>query len=564
MSVVFLQRNSFFCKLTEEHISEEDYVHAQNVWEKFNCQTLGDYHDLYLKTDVLLLSDVFETFRQVCMTNYGLDPAHYYTAPGLSWDAMLKKTGINLELICDEDMFHMVDKGLRGGIAMISNKYAKSNNPYVEGYDSSQPHNYIMYLDANNLYGWAMSQYLPERHFNFMTEQQLEQIDVMSIASDSSTGYIFEVDLKYPKYLHDKHSDYPLAPETLTISEDMLSPYSLNLKKKLNIKGKATPKLVPNLLNKTKYVVHYRNLQFYISQGLQLTKIHRGIEFSQSNWLEPYIRFNTEMRKKARNPFEKDFYKLMNNSVYGKTMENLRKRTDVKLVHTEKRFKKLVAKPSFQRFKIFNEDLTAIHMLQTEIKMYKPTYVGFAVLELSKTLMYNFHYNYILAKYSKAKLLFTDTDSLCYVIETNDIYKDMGQDSDYFDTSDYLEDHFLFSNKNKKVLGKMKDETAGIAIKEFIGLRSKMYSMTYANKEKKTAKGIPRAAMKKQCPHEAYRDCLFNDTFTLSKANGIRVYNHQIYSEEQIKTALSPFDDKRYVLENGYDTLAHGHCGIVS
>ena len=494
------------------------------------------------------------------MTNYGLDPAHYYTAPGLSWDAMLKKTGINLELICDEDMYLMIEKGLRGGISMIANKYAKSNNPYVEAYDPSQPHNYIMYLDANNLYGWAMSQYLPERHFDFMTEQQLEEIDVMSIAPDSSTGYIFEVDLEYPNHLHNRHSDYPLAPETLTVSDDMLSSYSLELKKTLEMKGKATPKLIPNLMNKTKYVVHYRNLQLYISQGLKLTKIHRGIEFSQSPWLEPYIRFNTEMRKQARNPFEKDFYKLMNNSVYGKTMENLRKRIHVELVHTEKRFKKLTAKPSFNRFSIFNEDLTAVHMLQTEIKMNKPTYVGFTVLELSKTLMYDFHYNYILDKYSKAKLLFTDTDSLCYSIETEDIYRDMEQDSDYFDTSDYPVDHFLFSNKNKKVLGKMKDETAGLAVKEFVGLRSKMYSMTYSNKEKKTAKGIPRSAMKKQCPHEAYRKCLFENTYTLARSQGIRVHGHQIYSEKQVKTALSPYDDKRYVLDNGYDTLAHGHC----
>ena len=553
------RQEDFYSLLTEQHISDEDYTHAQKVWETFNCQTLGDYHDLYLKSDVLLLADVFENFRDVCMDNYKLDPAHYYTAPGLAWDAMLRLTGVELDLITDIDMYQMVEQGIRGGISMISNKYAKANNPYVPEYDEDTPHSYIMYLDANNLYGWAMSQSLPRGSFEWV--EDVDSLNVMTIPDDGDKGYILEVDLEYPDHIHDQHSDYPLAPERKTIPIHELSPYSQELREELGMKGKPSKKLVPNLNHKTKYVIHYRNLKLYLSLGMKLTKIHRAISFTQSKWLATYIDFNTQKRKEAKNAFEKDFYKLMNNAVFGKTMENVRKRIRVELVHVEKRFRKVVSKPSFHRFKIFNEDLTGVHLRQVDLELNKPIYVGLCILELSKILMYGFHYNYIKQKYPDAKLLFTDTDSLCYHIHTEDIYKDMHQDAAYFDTSDYPTSHFLHSNTNKKVLGKMKDETAGIPIEEFVGLRPKMYSLLYRGEEKKTAKGIGRTHIRKM-RHMDYKKALFDRVKSIATVNHIRSYAHDIYSERVTKVALSPFDDKRYVLNDGISTLAHGHFGV--
>ena len=283
--------------------------------------------------------------------------------------------------------------------------------------------------------------------------------------------------------------------------------------------------------------------------------------FQQSTWLSEYINLNTEKRKEAKTPFEKDFFKLMNNAIFGKTMENVRKRINVELVQTEKRFKKTVAKPTFCKFKIFNEDLTAVHCLQASLKLDKPIQVGFSILDLSKTLMYKFHYDYMKEKYPQCRLLFTDTDSLCYDIPTEDIYKDMEKDADLFDTSDYPKDHFLHSETNKKVLGKMKDECAGIPIEEFVGLRPKMYSMVYGGKEKKTAKGITRACQRRM-NHEQYRNCLFDGTQTMVVGNIIRSEAHQLYSQMTPKLALSPYDDKRYVLDDGQSTLAHGHYRI--
>ena len=554
------RKEEFYSKLNDEGISDEDYKHAVEVWNEFDCETLGDYHDVYLASDVLLLADVFENFRKMAMETYKLDPAHYCTAPGLSWDAMLKLTKVRLQLIDDPDMYLMIESGLRGGVSMITKKHAIANNPLVEGYDDSKPTNYLMYLDANNLYGWAMSQKLPEKEFDWMTDEQLEEFDVTKVPDDSETGYILEVDLSYPPEIHDEHNDLPVAPESRAILEEELSPYTQDLREKIQLKGKPHKKLIPNLDDKTKYVLHYRNLKHYLQLGLQLKKIHRGVEFHQSFWLKQYISMNTERRKQARNSFEKDFYKLMNNSIFGKTMENVRGRKNIELVHTEKRMKKVAAKANFTSFTIFNKDLVAAHCLKSTILLNKPIFVGFAILDLSKLLMYDFHYGYIKKKYgSDAELCFTDTDSLLYDIKCKDIYKDMQEDNDMFDFSDYPHDHPLFNATNKKVLGKMKDETAGVPITEFVGLRSKMYSLRVGAKEKKTAKGIKKSVIRKHLNHAAYRDVLLKEKMTRATMNLIRSKRHQIFSITSQKIALSSYDDKRYVLGNKFTTRAHGH-----
>ncbi|XP_028417042.1 uncharacterized protein LOC114541307 [Dendronephthya gigantea] len=562
-------KESFYNVLNDEHISDEDYAHATNVFNKFACRNMGDYHDLYLTSDVLLLADVFKNFRSVCLKAYNLDPCHFYTSPGLAWQACLKMTEVELELLTDPDMYLFIEEGLRGGISMISNRYGKANNPYVPDYDPEQETSYVMYLDANNLYGWAMSQPLPTGEFDWLTDQEIAQFDITDVADDDDEGYILEVDLHYPSELHDLHNDYPLAPEKMKISSEMLSPYCQDLSECLQLRGGVVSKLVPNLRNKTNYVVHYRNLKQYLALGMKLAKIHRVLVFQQSPWLKTYIDFNTEKRKHAANDFEKDFYKLMNNSVFGKTMENLRKRVNVKLVNDKTKLSKLTASPSFDYFRIFSEDLAAVNMKKTKLYLNRPIYVGFTILDLSKVLMYQFHYEYMKPKYDcNAKLLFTDTDSLCYEIKTDDVYQDMLQDIDLFDTSEYARDHPLHSLTNKKVLGKMKDETHGIPIQEFVGLRPKMYSILYTENdkqvEKKTAKGIKKSVTKRKLRHINYKECLFDKKRTMASMNQIRSERHEIYSIKLNKIGLSPYDDKRYIIKDGVNTLAYGHYQIIS
>ena len=247
-------KEEFFSKLNDCNISDEDFDHAQRIWKEFGIKNLGEYHDLYLKSDVLLLADVFEEFRNVCMENYSLDPAWYYTSPGLSWDALLKHSGVKLELLTDPDILLLFEKGIRGGISMISNRFGKANNKYMGGkYDPSQPSKYLAYLDANNLYGWAMMKPLPVGDFKWMEEKELGHW--------KDFPCILEVDLEYPRGLHDLHNDYPLAPERLKINN--------------------VEKLIPNLWDKEKYIVHHENLKLYLELGLKVKKIHRGIKFRE-------------------------------------------------------------------------------------------------------------------------------------------------------------------------------------------------------------------------------------------------------------------------------------------
>ena len=560
------EKKAFFSNLSGDDISDEDYQHAQQVWRTFNLQTLGEYHDLYLKTDVLLLADVSENFRKVCLNNYHLDPAHYYSAPGLAWDGMLKMTNVRLELMQDRDMHVIVDKSIRGGICCISHKHAIANNPLLgESYDASKPNSYIMYLDMNNLYGTAMCEPLPERDFDFLLEDQIINFDVNTIPDDSPTGYILEVDIDYPSHLHGVHSDFPLCPQSLEVNPDDLSPYTKFLASKLGIKPGKCNKLIANLHSKGRYVLHYRNLKLYTRLGMVVTKIHRIISFTQSRWLKPYIDFNTEQRQKAANDFEKDFFKLMNNAVFGKTMENIRKHMDVKLVPDGRKFNRLTSKPNFKSFKIFSNDLVAVNMAKTKIKLIKPTYVGMSILDLSKTFMFAFHYDKIKQRYGdNAKLLMTDTDSLVYHIKTEDVYEDMLQEWDAYDTSEYPTSHKLFSVKNKRVLGKMKDEYKGSPIKEFIGLRPKMYSILEADGyEKKTAKGIAKRTSAK-IHHARYLHTLYNEVSTSVTFNQIKSIMHEVFTVKATKAGLSPYDDKRYILDDGVSTLAFGHHRITN
>ena len=557
-------KEDFYSILNDEHITDKDYQHAQTVWDTFSLKTMGEYHDLYLKSDILLLADVFENFRRTCLEYYKLDPCHYFTSPGLSWDAMLKMTDIKLELMTDIDMFQFIEKGMRGGISYIANRYGKANNKYMKTYNEKAPSKYIMYLDANNLYGWAMSQYLPTGGFKWMTQKQIDNIDLAKYKEDSNKGLILEVDLAYPSSLHNLHNDYPLAPEKIKVAKNMLSEYAKNIAKKYNISTGLVHKLIPTLSNKKKYVLHYRNLQLYTDLGLKLTKVHRVLEFNQSPWLKEYIDFNTEKRANAKNAFEKDFFKLMNNSVFGKTMENIRKRVDVRLVTDEKKLLKMTAKPTYVSSKIFNENLVAIHKIKETLTLNRPAYVGMCILDLSKTLMYDFHYNYIKQKYgSKAKLLFTDTDSLTYEIEADDIYSDFWKAKNRFDNSDYAQDSQYFDKTNKKVIGKFKDEAAGKPITEFVGLRSKMYSYMKDNdKGGKTAKGIKKNIIKKNITHKNYKNVLFNNEQMHHTMKTIRSNNHQLGSYELNKVSLSCFDNKRYIHDNGVTSYAYSHYKI--
>ena len=241
--------------MSDGHISIKDYLTCEKILDKFKMKNMGDYHDHYLKKDVLLLADVFEKFIDSCLKFYGLDPCHYFSSPGLSWDAMLKMTGVKLEKISDIDKYLFIEKGSRRGISYIAKRYAKANNKYMNDYDPEKLLTFITYLDMNNLYSWAMSEYLLYGEFELL--ENIDEFDINSISEKSDTGYFLEVDLEYPDELHELHNDYPLAPEKLAVSSDMLLEYCRKIADKYQIKVGDVKKLIPNLGNKIKYVLHY-------------------------------------------------------------------------------------------------------------------------------------------------------------------------------------------------------------------------------------------------------------------------------------------------------------------
>jgi hypothetical protein len=347
-----------------------------------------------------------------------------------------------------------------------------------------------------------------------------------------------------------------------------LSPYQRNLLellKEVNYRRTATEKLLLTFYDKENYIIHYKNLKLYLELGLQIKKVHKILSFKQSKWIKPYIELNTELRKNSTNDFETDLFKLMSNSIYGKSVEDKRNHMNIKCALTEKQVKRWIKQPSFESFDIIDEHKAFIKMRKNSVTLDRPIYVGFCVLELSKRLMYDFYYNVFKEKYNdNLNLLYCDTDSFIMKINTNDIYVDLKSNelNKYFDFSNYPNEHFLYDTSRKKQLGFLKDETSSQPIVEFIGLKSKLYSIQTEHENKKVAKGLQKAVLKKYITHDNYKNCLNN---VIYYAMNVRFQSkkHEIKTIRCNKLIYTPFCDKRYIKNDGISSYAFGHKNIV-
>ena len=547
-----LREDMFFNDLKNEMEPASVYERARETWDHFKIQNHGQFIDLYLKSDVLLLSDLFEKFRAVNLNYFQIDPCHCYSAPGLTWQAGLKYTAINLELLTEVDSFLLFEKAIRGGISgVMGRRYFKADDQHK-----------LLYIDANNLYGWAMMQMLPESDFKVYEEiPDITKEDILSITEKSQLGFFFEVDLEYPEEIKLKSLNFPYCPESLFIPYEELSDYQKSL-----LGDEKRPKVEKLILTqnpKKNYIVHYRMLQFYLEQGMVLTKIHNVISFKQRGWLGKYIDFNTKQRMVAKTDFEKDFFKLMNNAFYGKTCENIRKRKDVELVTDPQVALRMHANPKFDSEAIFDEDLSAVMMRKTSMVFNKPIYIGATVLELSKLLMYKFYYE-TLQPYFKAEnleLLYLDTDSFVLKIKTDDLTKDLTALKEHFDFSNYPKDHPLYDTNKKKVPGFFKDELAGEEMIEFIALKSKMYAYKTKEEEVKKLKGISKHVVKTGITFDDYYQSLVDKKTWSHSMRVLRSNRHSMCIEEVNKRSLNSFDDKRYILDGGISTVPYGAPG---
>ncbi|XP_060881904.1 uncharacterized protein LOC132953535 [Metopolophium dirhodum] len=441
-------------------------------------------------------------------------------------------------------------------------RYGMANNRKTTKYDVNKPDSWIIYQDCNNLYGWAMSECMPYGGFEWV-EPTLDGLE--NLNDTSEIGRMYEVDIEYPQHLHDDHNDLPFLPNSGIP------------------RGSKIRKLMATLESKERYIIHYRNLKQAMANGLIVKKVHRVLQFKQSKWLAKYINLNSGMRKKAMNQFEIDFYKLMNNSVFGKMMESMRLRITMELVSNEQRLQKLINRSTFKYCTNYeHKNITAVTLENKIIDFFKPIYIGFAVLDISKTMMYDYHYNVMKKHYGpRLALMYTDTDSLIYHIKTTDFYADLAANHsllDRMDTANLPHDHPCYIADRKKEPGVFSDEVDGNIITEFCALRAKSYAFNiYAGPEdeekdeedrvggeKIKAKGVKRHVVKNHMTLEDHKKCLFGEEgLELYKENiSIRSFNHQLMTIKTKKLTYNSYDDKRVVLEDKVNTLAHGHYSI--
>lgn len=536
-----LKKEDFNNIMTMSKLSDDEWDYIQEMIKYNKMKTFEDFHDFYLNIDVNGLADVFENFRQTSIKYYKLEPCNYVGTPSFAWNSMLLKSNVKLENLSDVDMYLFFEKGIRGGQSVIFNKHSKANNKYLDDYNPDEETKHIIYLDANNLYGEAMSHKLPISGFEWFPVEMMTNNLILSYDEDNidSIGYALEVDLHYPEHLHNKHNDYPLAPERFN------------------------DRLCGTFYDKKNYVVHIKNLRFYLEKGLELTKIHRVIKFNHSSWLDDWIQLNTNFRTNATNEFEKDYFKLMNNAVFGKTMENVRDRVEIKCAFDEDYFLKYTTKPTFKYASKFGDDenyFMVMELGKKTVELNKPIYAGFSILDFSKLHMYKFHYDVMKERYQEnIKLLMTDTDSLVYEVKTDDIYEDINSISDYFDMSEYPKESKYYNTKNKKVIGKFKDEVSSDYISEFIGVRSKTYAFVKNNKEvSKKLKGVSKPVVKKDIYFDDYKKCVFDNKDKIVSVHSIRSKDLSNYSLVQSKVALRNSDEKRFWI-NATNSLAWGH-----
>ena len=459
-----LGREDYFSTLKQSYPDFEEIIRTQAIIIKIKITNLEELTMLYLKNDVLLLTDFFQNYIDICKKPYGINPLYSYSTPAFTWKAGLKMTGVKLDYITDDKLRLLLENNMRGGpSACMGNRYVRRGRRK------------IVYEDMTNLYGWGMSQYLPIGDFREIKVTRSILKSILRTPYNDEHGFLTECDLEYPSSVHEKTKYFPFLPEKKTVKVDNFAPYMINNKPE---KYKPTEKLIMDQTNKERYFLHYRDLKFHMRHGIRILNVHTVYKFKQSPWLAKY---NTEQRKKAKTEFEKYFYKLMSNSFYGKTIENIRKRLNLDLIDKSDTRRILNRQSNSFDDKIAEYEKFNLYSFNKEsIKFTKPIYFGFSVLELSKLLMYEWYYDKMQPYFGEdnLELHYLHTDSFIFSFKPiKSLIEDLKRFKEDFDFSDLDPSHELYSEDNKKVIGKMKLETLPeLDLDEALFLRSKSFS----------------------------------------------------------------------------------------
>ena len=540
---------AYYSKTKNEIPDQKEIDRTNEIIKLFNIKNGRELTELYNKADVILLADIFEKFTEDSKTEFGINPLYNISLPGTTWSNGLKYTKIEFELIKNVDLYQMFESGIRGGISGIfGDRYIESDNNTV-----------ILHVDMNNLNGFAMLFHLPTGNFqicenNSITESFINK--VLNTQDCSNTGYVLIVDLIYPDNIKYKSKNFPFCPENKTIDPVNYTEYMKEHEPKPH---RPTSKLICDQSDKEYYIVHYRNLKFYIRMGMIIKKLHRIVSFDQSPWLAKYIDYNTKKRAEADSDFMKDYHTNLISSFFEKIMEDVRNRIKNEFVKNtnERKILQFQSRLDFNGIRKSYQDYDTYTFKSNIIKMEKPIYLGFCILELSKLLMYETYYDK-LQKYfgiDGIQIHYQDTDAFIMSVMTMDIVYDLNKLQEQykiFDFSNLNKEHKLFSNEFKKIPGYLKLETPkSIYIDKFVCLRSKCYAYIsqlddYENKFKGIIKGY-----KKETLFDQYYKCLMNQTYNKTcEQFCIRSHDHNMYLQQITKKSLSPFDDKRKYINN--------------
>ena len=550
IDILLKSGNEAYFSKTKNKIPDQEEINRTNeIIKLFNIKNGKELTELYIKADIILLADIFEKFLKVSKIEFGINPLYHISLPGTTWSNGLKYTKIKLELIKNVDLFQMFESGIRGGLSgVFGNRYIESDNNTV-----------ILHVDMNNLYGFAMLFHLPTGNFqiyenNSITESFINK--VLNTHDCSNTGYVLIVDLIYPNNIKYKSKNFPFCPENKTINPDNYTEY---MKEHEPQPHRPTSKLICDQTNKEYYIVHYRNLKFYLRMGMIIKKVHKIVSFDQSAWLSKYIDYNTQKRAAADSDFMKDYHKNLICSFFGKTMEDVRNRIKVEFVKNtdERKILRYHSRLDFNGIHKSYQDYDSYTFKSNIIKMEKPIYLGFSILELSKLLMYETYYDELQNYFGidGIQIHYQDTDAFIMSLKTTNIINDLSilqNRYQIFDFSNLNKEHQLFSNEYKKIPGYLKIETPkSLYIDKFICLRSKCYAYTtqldgYNNKFKGIVKGY-----KKEISFDQYYKCLHNERYNETCTQFcIRNRDHGMYLQQITKKSLSPFDDKRKYINN--------------